>query len=294
MVLLYDAAVDTGVLDGLPGCPEAVAARLGLHPHPVRVVLDGLALWNIVVAGPDGVYALGSAPGKDACAVLRHHARAIRSWSAIPARLRGERPTPMGTDPRRVEIMLDALAVMARESAPAAVDACLARTPEARSVLDLGGGHGQFGLEFARRGLQVTMQDRAEVVELARAKGWLALSEVELFAGDFFEALPDGTFDIVFCAGVVYTFGAERNVDLFRRVRPIIAAGGSLAVHTFLRGTDELATLFAAQMLVVPGGDSHGEDELRDWLVQADYESVATLRLWRRPEWMVFASPAER
>lgn len=290
MVLLYDAAVEAGLLDALPARPAALAAELKLREHAVRVVLECLALWGIVVTAPDGLYVLDSgAPGADARAVLRHHARAIRGWSRLPDRLRGETPAQFGLP--AVEIMLDALAVMGRESAPGAVDACLARVPGTHRVLDLGGGHGEFGLEFARRGLQVTMQDRPDVIELARRKGWLEGSDVELFAGDFFQTLPDGPFDLVFCAGVVYTFGAERNQALLRQVRPLIAPGGSLAIHTFLRDTDELATLFAAQMLGTAGGDSHGEAEFAGWLGETGYREVESQRLERRPEWMIFASP---
>ncbi len=66
-----------------------------------------------------------------------------------------------------------------------------------------------------------------------------------------------------------------------------------LAVHTFLRRTDELATIFSAQMLGgVAGGDSHTEDEFRRWLDQAGYRFVATQQLRRRPEGLLFASPA--
>jgi 2-polyprenyl-3-methyl-5-hydroxy-6-metoxy-1,4-benzoquinol methylase len=294
MVLLHDAAVDNGLLDALPGSAASLAADLGLAPHAVRVVLDGLALWGIVAVDDDGGYSLGpAAPGADATAVLRHHARAIRGWSAITERVRGVAPAAAAMAPGGVEIMLDALAVMGRESAPGAVDACLAVAPDAASVLDLGGGHGQFAVEFARRGLRAVMQDRPEVIDLARTKDWLTGSPVELFAGDFFDTLPAERFDIVFCAGVVYTMDGERVVRLLRHVRPLIAPGGHLAVHTFLRGTDELATLFSAQMLGnVAGGQSHGEDDLRRWFDEAGYRTVSTRPLDRRPEWMLFAQPS--
>ncbi|CAN5498819.1 methyltransferase [soil metagenome] len=295
MVLLYDAAVDNGVLDALPASPAALASDLGLDAHAVRVVLDGLALWGIVEVDDGGVFTLTStAPDGDGTAVLRHHARAIRGWSNIAERVRGVVPDPTAMTAARVEIMLDALAVMGRESAPGAVDACLAAAPEAGSVLDLGGGHGQFALEFAGRGLRVVMQDRPEVVDLAQRKGWLAGSDVELFGGDFFETLPDERFDIVFCAGVVYTMDADRILRLLQGVRPIIAPGGHLAVHTFLRGTDELATLFSAQMLGgLARGQCHGEDDFRRWLDQSGYRFEDAQRLERRPEWMVFATPTE-
>ncbi|MEJ7845487.1 MAG: class I SAM-dependent methyltransferase [Acidimicrobiales bacterium] len=294
MVLLLDAAVDNGLLDALPGSAEGLAAELGLDPHATGVVLDGLALWDIVVVDDDGGYAPGpAAPDAEATAVLRHHARAIRGWSTIDERVRGVAPDPNRMTPGGVEIMLDALAVMGRASAPDAVHACLAQAPDAASVLDLGGGHGQFAAEFARRGLRTVMQDRPAVVDLARSKGWLDGTGVELFGGDFFDTLPDERFDIVFCAGVVYTMDGERVVRLLRQVRPLIAPGGHLAVHTFLRGTDELATLFSAQMLGnVAGGQSHGEDDLRRWFDEAGYRNVSTRPLDRRPEWMLFAEPS--
>ncbi len=58
MVLLLDAAVDNGLLDALPGSAASLAADLGLAPHAVRVVLDGLALWGIVAVDDDGGYSL--------------------------------------------------------------------------------------------------------------------------------------------------------------------------------------------------------------------------------------------
>lgn len=294
MVLLHDAAVDNGLLDALPGSAESLAGELRLEPHAIGVVLDGLALWDIVVVDHDGVYALGpAAPDADATAVLRHHARSIRGWSTINERIRGVAPDPAGMTPGGVEIMLDALAVTGRESAPGAVDACLALAPDVASVLDLGGGHGQYAAEFSRRGLRTVMQDRPDVIDLVGHKPWLADSDVELFEGDFFETVPNETFDLVFCAGVIHTMDGERAVRLLRHLRPLLAPGGLLALHTFLRGTDELATLFSAQMLGgVAGGQSHGEDDFQRWFDEAGYRLVATHPIQGRPHWILFASPA--
>jgi 2-polyprenyl-3-methyl-5-hydroxy-6-metoxy-1,4-benzoquinol methylase len=166
--------------------------------------------------------------------------------------------------------------------------------PGARRVLDLGGGHGEYGIEFARRGLQVVLQDRPEVIDYAGRRQEVVGAGIELFAGDLYETLPAGPFDIVFCAGVVYTLSPERTVELVRRARTLVAPGGCLAVHTFLRGSDDLAAIFAVQMLAVTDGGTHTEDDLHRWLDQAGYASVETVRLERRPESMVFASPAKR
>lgn len=292
--LLYDITAEAGILAALPATPAQVAAALGLDAHAVGVVLEALGVWGVVVAGPDGAYRPGpSAPDADTGAVLCHHGRAIRGWStALEDRLRGLPPAPGAFAPARVKVMLDALVVNAAESAPGVVDACLGAVPGAASVLDVGGGHGRYTIEFAGRGLAATLQDRPAVLAAAVDPKPLVAAGVGIFAGDFFEALPDATFDIVFCAGVTYTFDAAANTALYRRLRPLVAPGGALAVMTFLGGTDDLAAVFAVQMLAAGGGgDSHREAEHRAWLAEAGYRAVTATRLARRPEWLLVARP---
>lgn len=292
--LLYDAAAKAGLLDDLPATADELAARHDLAAHAVRVLLDALTAWDVVEQVADGRYAAGAGlPGEDEGALIRHHARAVRRWSArIDDRLRGvPDPTQWRPDAAQLELWLRALAVMGRRWAPAAVDACLALRPDARNVLDLGGGHGEYAREFARRGLRATVQDKPETIEMLRATGWLTGSGVELFAGDFFQTLPDDTFDLVFCAGVTYTYGRERNVDLYRQARSVIAPGGGLAIVTLLRGQHPESAIFALQMLM--GGseaDTHGEDDYRAWLAEAGYGSMHVQATGEPPDSLVFAS----
>lgn len=291
LVVLYAAAADAGLVERLPGSAEELAAPTGLDPRAVAVVLEALAAWGVVQRAPDGRWAPGpAAPGEDEAAVIRHHAGSLRLWAGqVDQRLRGAPPEPGGPR-RRLDVWLDALAVNARSSAPGAVDACLARVPHAARALDLGGGHGEYGLELARRGLAVTMQDRPEVVELARRRGRLEAAGVDLFAADFFEALPPGPFDLVLCAGVTYTYGAGANRELFHRARPVVAPAGALAVHTFLGGGHPLSAVFAVQMLMATSdGGTHREEDYRQWLGAAGYGPVETVALARPPESLVLA-----
>lgn len=279
MTLLYDAAAATGILDALPATAEEAASARGMDVHGVRVVLDALAAWELVERSADRTYALGpGAPGGDDQKSLSHHARAVRRWaSTIDRRVRGE-AVEDGADRPKPEAFLDALAVTARKSAAEVVEACLARFPNAGSVLDLGGGHGEYSLEFARRGLRATMQDMPAMVDVVRRQGRLAEAGVGLFEGSFFEAVPEGPFDLAFCSGVCETFDGERNVMLYRRLRPVVAPGGGIAVVTFLRRRNPQTALFAVQMLVnAHGGDTHAEDEYRRWLAQAGFEIDAAV-----------------
>lgn len=289
LVLLLDVATEAGLLDALPGQPAEVATRLGLDERSVRVVLEALAAWDVVAADGTGAFALGgAAPDAEAGQVLHHHARALRNWTAsLDERLRrgavgdgspatGGPPTAI-KDPAR---WLAALAVGARKAAPAVVDACLAAAPAAEAVLDLGGGHGEYALEFARRGLKATLQDRPTIIDILRAEGRFESAGVELLAGDFFEVLAPGQYDLVFCSGVTHTFDGARVRELFRRTAAIVAPGGVLAVQTFLRGRHRVGAIFAVQMLANGGGgDTHSEDEYRCWLEEAGFATPTVLDL---------------
>ncbi len=290
-VLLYDAAVGAGILQALPGSAGEVAERRGLDRHATSVVLDALAVWH-VVEGEDGRYALGrGAPGPEESAVLRHHARSIQLWSAnIGERLRG-RPPDARPRARQLDLWLDALAANARTLAGPVADGCLSRFPHAQSLLDLGGGHGEYALEFARRGLEATMQDRPEVVEIAERRGELAAAGVRLFAGDFFETLPRRSFDIVLCAGVTHTYGQEPNQELFQRLEAITSLGGGLAIVTFLRGHDPVVALFAVQMsLAASGADTHAEEDYQHWLHEAGFTSPEVIDIGERPQSLLLAA----
>lgn len=271
MVLLCDATIASGVLDRLPGTAEDIAGRTALDPHAVRVVLDALVALGVVDRHGEGAYTAGpGTPEPEARASLRHHARALRRWATVlEDRLRGEAVEEAIKDP---ELFHDALAASARRVAPDVVDACLKRFPGARTVLDLGGLHGEYSLEFTRRGLQATMQDRPAMVEVARRRGQLGPAGVELFEGDFFETVPEGPFDLAFCSGITHTFDGDRNLALYRNLRQVVAPEGGIAVATFLRGRDPLTALFAVQMVLnANGGDVHTEAEYRAWLEEAGF-----------------------
>jgi SAM-dependent methyltransferase len=293
MVLLVDLAVGSGALAALPGTADDVAGRLGLDPRALRVVLDALGAWGVVERDGDGRYAPGAgAPDTDGLASLRHHARAIRSWGAsLDARLRGE-PVEIRPGMPDPELFIDALAVGGRAAAPGLVDICLHRFPDARSVVDLGGGHGEYSLEFARRGLEVTLQDLPVMVDVVRSRGRLTEAGVKLVAGSFFDQVPDGPFDLAFCAGITHTFDGEHNRTLFRNVRPTVAPGGGVAVVSFLRHRHPMADVFAVQMLAnANGGDTHSEEEYRAWLGGAGFQvDDAVVDVPGRPQAVLFAT----
>lgn len=297
MVLLYDVAAGAGVFEVLPGTPAEVASARGLDEHAVRVVLEALAVWRIVERDASGRYAAGAAaPDPDLGPLFRHHARSLRLWTTgLEDRLHGVAPGEVVSPASSaVDGWMAALAAYARPGAGSVIDACLARFPHARTVLDLGGGHGEHALAFAARGLQVTMQDRTPMIDLARRWGRLESAGIELFEADFFEALPDAAFDLVFSSAVSETYDRRRNEELHSRLRAATCAGGGIALLVFMRGRNEVSPVFAVQMLGVGlGGDTHGESDYRGWLEGAGFAEVEVVDVAGTSQSLVLASRRE-
>ena len=292
LVTAFDAAAEAGLFEELPATPTEVANRLGLDERAVRILLGALSVWG-VVEELDGSYSMHPDWSSDQgeAATLRHHARALRTWSTqLGDRLRGTPPSPSEIPPERRRLWLEALATSARDRATLIVEACLERFPNARRILDLGGGHGEHARAFARRGLSVTLQDTEPTIELLKG-GDLSRSGVELFAGDFFEVLPDTRFDLVLCAGVTHTYDGERNRLLYRRLASILATGGGLAIVTFLPEHDPRALIFAVHMLAVSaGGNAHKESDYREWLEAEGYREPEIRHLSNTANFLLLSS----
>lgn len=293
MLLAYEAAVEAGILAALPGSCAELAARLELDEPALRALLGGLAVWGVVEVDEHGRYARGAGmPSSEEDAVLRQHATVIRRWATLLGDRLADRTASSDQLSARApqEVFLAFLAANARRLVADVLGTCLRRFPNAERVLDLGGGHGEYALELARRGLRPVMQDLPDVLAIADRGNRLTEAGVELFAGDFFATLPPGPFDLVLCAGVSHTFDGRRNRDLYRRLRPIIVPGGGLAIATFLRGRNPVASIFALQMVVATeGGDTHGEDDYRRWLGEAGYGALEVVDLEGRPQTVVLA-----
>ncbi|MDH3300934.1 MAG: class I SAM-dependent methyltransferase [Acidimicrobiia bacterium] len=278
MVILVDNAARAGLLDLLPGTAEEAAAKAGMHPKSARVLLDALTVFGVVTVIDDGetVYRPGPAmPDGDQRAILAQHAQFIGRWaSELPGRL----PDPINRE-RRPWIRpglagwLASLGARAKGEAPGVIDRCLAAFPNARTVLDVAGGHGEYGIEAARRGLDVTLLDLPQVIDIVSE--WPSVREtgIHLWAGDVFDSRPDATFDLVLAFGFTHTQPAGRIATLFPHLAALTNNGGGLAVNTFLRGSGPVARLFAVQMLIAGNdGDTHRLEDYVSWITAAGYD----------------------
>lgn len=210
---------------------------------------------------------------------ILHEAALIEHWLQIPEIIK------TGVKPERpkkeefVSAFLGAMDTGGRHAAESVVDKVLSVVAshgltEPKTVLDLGGATGRYARAFTARGLAATMMDTPATIE--RVEDSLANDGIAIFAGDFFETLPPGPFDIVFASSISHIYGPDDHKNLLRRLRDIVSPGGFLVIVDFVRGVSDRAPLFAINMLVhTERGSTWTEGDYRSWVTGAGFKEPA-------------------
>ncbi|HEV2132262.1 MAG TPA: methyltransferase domain-containing protein [Longimicrobiaceae bacterium] len=276
-----------------PTSAADLAARLGLSPRGVGAVLgvlEELALvrrdgerYGLTEEGRAAFVARGS-PAYQGDAI-RLWLQNVRRWTDDLGRAVREGGPPRAieapgtgdaSDPEALARFMAAMDNKPVAQVEAVVEACLARAPHARDVLDLGGGPGTFARAFARRGLHATLFDRPEVIEhVAERYDLRSLPELNLQSGDFLETPPAGEFDIILQANITHIYDPATNTRLITSLVPRLRPGGVLAILDFVRGFSEFAPLFAITMLLnTEQGGTYSLEEYARWLEEAGLDEV--------------------
>jgi SAM-dependent methyltransferase len=292
--LAVATAVDLGLLDELaerPGSAEDLSARLGFELRGTAALLGALEVMGVVRREAEGYRLTGSGRGHFVDAQtpdyqadsLRNWLKNVRRWAIeMPDAVRGSRadgprdPARGPRDPASLPGFMAAMANKPPDLVESVVEAVREAAPKARTLLDLGGGPGTFARAFARGGFSVTLVDRPEVLEyVGGAYGLAEEPRIELLGGDFLEALPQGSWDVVMLANITHIYPKETNAALLRRAAGCVSRKGVLAVLDFVKGKSDFAALFAITMLLnTEGGGTYDLERYELWLEEAGLGDV--------------------
>jgi SAM-dependent methyltransferase len=147
----------------------------------------------------------------------------------------------------------------------------------ARTVVDVGGGHGALlaGVLAANPQARGVLFDEPHVV--AGAGDQLRAAGVEarcaVVGGDFFESVPEGG-DAYLMRHIIHDWDDDRSRVILRNCRRVVRPGGRLLlVETVIPPGNgaSFAKFLDVNMLVIPGGRERTEAQYRDLLGAAGF-----------------------
>lgn len=153
------------------------------------------------------------------------------------------------------------------------------------AVLDVAGGHGEYGIAVARLcpKAEVTILDGAPVLEVARANADKAGvgPRYHTVAGSIIpasegEVALKPVYNLILVTGFLHMFGPAVIEALMAKVKRALAPGGAVIVEDFVPDPDRIAppaaAAFSLTMLIATAeGDSYTETEFRQMFARAGF-----------------------
>jgi len=149
-------------------------------------------------------------------------------------------------------------------------------------ALDLGGGPGTYSGELARQGIEVTLFDLPETIQIARKMlGEKKQGNIAFRTGDFLTDDIGSGYDLVFISQILHSLSPEQSRTLIKKSHASLNPKGKIAIQEFLleknRAYPIAGALFSVNMLVnTPSGRSYSPQELKSWLKGAGFIKIGT------------------
>lgn len=224
---------------------------------------------------------------------LPHFMDILKAWLMLPDIIKGKKPE---REKRDVAAFMHAMASRAEENVEETVKSCLKRKKDAKNVLDLGGGPGNYARAFVNRGMNVVIYDMPDVIEYVSSEFKLKeIKHLTLKSGDFTrneleKEFEKESFDIIFMGNICHIYSAEENRLLIKRVRKLLKPGGMIAIEDFVRGRSPMAEMFAVNMLAnTEGGNTYTEAQYREWLEGAGFSKIEVIDLDEKERQLITA-----
>ena len=299
-LLVTAAAIRLGLFEALdrgPATAADLAAQFGYDLRATETLLLALTETGELIKdnGRFGLTAQIRAVAVDrsnplyAPNSILHSWNLMERWLTIPEVVKTGKQVERPYTQERRKVFIKSMDDASRGDGPLVVRKCLERHPSLRNVIDIGGGPGTYARLFAEHGVQVTILDRPEVIDLMRDELG-GTREIELVAGDFTRWLPEQRYDLALMGNIFHIYGPGENQELLFKVRNILNPGGVAAIVDIVRGYSSRAALFAITMLVnTDTGGTWTQDQYDSWLHEAGFGNVVITNLEERDSQLIMA-----
>ena len=287
-----------------------VSWAIGADPRATDRLLRALVTMKLLELRPDRKFALSAAaaeflvPGKPGfMGGLGHTNNLWKTWATLTEAVRqGEKVAGPQATPRDAAWVENFITAMHVFSLPFAADTIAQLDlPDARRMLDVGGGPGTYAMAFLRAGEDrtATIFDLPDVTPLSRRfveENGLA-SQIDYVSGDMNkDELPSDNYDVIFISAIIHMLSPEQNLALMQKAARASAAGGSVVVQDFVMDEDRVrpphGAMFALNMLVgTSGGDTYTESEITEWMEASGLHNVRTCATTRGTSLVIGTKP---
>ena len=191
------------------------------------------------------------------------------------------------------------MAPLAESTAEFAATALTANSTGPIQVLDLGAGHGLYGLAIAAQNptAHIFALDAPEVLEIAveNARQAGVAPRYHSIPSDAFQAAFGGPYDLVLAANLAHHLDAAANVRLFRKARAALKPVGRLVLIEWIPNADRVSpspdAAFALTVLATSArGAIYTLKEYSQMLRAAGFHHVRRLNTGAFGRWIIIAS----
>ena len=163
-----------------------------------------------------------------------------------------------------------------------------------RKMLDIGGSHALYCVEFCRKYPTLSATDVDWRIGLENAQMTLAQEKdvaqrIDLYEADFEkDDLPTG-YDFVFLGNIIHGLSEEANQVLFKKISNAAMDDATIAIldqYSNVRGSPfvkGVASLIGWNLFLFAGGRSYDFDVVKTWLESCGFSSVTLTHLKRSP-----------
>ncbi|MBM4136321.1 MAG: methyltransferase domain-containing protein [Nitrospira sp.] len=207
--------------------------------------------------------------------ILRHMDTLWKNWSGLDEVIKTGKPYRAAHDHKAFVLGMHNLASLKAKNIIKIVG-----LKGVKTALDLGGGPGTYSIEMARRGVNVTLFDYPETIEIAKkvVKNE-KINGINFIGGDFMNKDIGRGYDLIFISQILHAYSAKDNLQLLRKCKKALNNGGRIVIQEFLISDDRTHppqnTLFSVNMLVnTEGGRCYSPDEIKGWLLTVGMKNI--------------------
>jgi ubiquinone/menaquinone biosynthesis C-methylase UbiE len=289
-----------------PQSSISIAKKLKTDPRATGILLDALAglgflkkqsskYQNTNLASKFLVFGRPHYQGN----IMRHAETLWQNWSALDEIVKTGKPGRKAQDHEAFILGMHDLASLKVDKVLKAIGLIGVKT-----ALDLGGGPGTYSIEMAKKGVQVTLFDRPETVQIAKklidkiplnpplpkgenspiSRGVRGVfptlkKNINFIQGDFINDDVGNGYDLILASQILHANSEKDNIILLKKCKKALNKNGRIVIQEFKISTDLTqppnSSLFSVNMLVnTDGGRCYSPEEMKKWLLKMGMKDI--------------------